>query len=88
VEIYYTADQHFGHENIIKHCQRPFRNVEEMDSFMIERWNERVSSEDEVYIIGDLIFRSGKQPEEYLEQLHGRKHLLLGNHDGSWLKKI
>lgn len=28
--IYFTADTHFGHEAIIKMCQRPFESIEDM----------------------------------------------------------
>ena len=30
---YFTSDQHFGHENIIRFCQRPFRGAAEMTEF-------------------------------------------------------
>jgi calcineurin-like phosphoesterase family protein len=87
VAIKFTSDQHFGHANIIKHCGRPFENVYEMDCFMIERWNNSVATNDHVYIIGDLMFRAQKSPEHYLDQLKGKKHLIVGNHDKYWMKK-
>ena len=37
--IYYTADQHFGHTNIIYLCNRPFKDITEMDDTLIENWN-------------------------------------------------
>ena len=52
--IYYISDLHFGHANVIEFDKRPFANVEEMDRIMIERWNERVSDMDDVYISGDF----------------------------------
>ncbi|MDO5406591.1 MAG: metallophosphoesterase family protein [Eubacteriales bacterium] len=85
--IYYISDTHFGHANIIRHCSRPFYNVKEMDNAMISSWNRRVNSEDTVYILGDLMFRSAIEPTVYLERLPGKKHLILGNHDPSWMKK-
>ena len=52
--IYFTADQHFGHANIIKHCNRPFGTVAEMDEYLLEQWNNCVGRNDTVYILGDL----------------------------------
>ena len=49
--IFYTADTHFGHANIIRFCDRPFSSVEEMDRIMIENWNKRVQHEDSIYVI-------------------------------------
>ena len=79
--IYFTIDMHLGHENIIRLCNRPFSNVEEMDQALIDNWNRRVQPQDTIYILGDLMFRNKKPPEEYLRQLNGKKHLIIGNHD-------
>jgi calcineurin-like phosphoesterase family protein len=86
--IFFTADLHLGHANIIKHCDRPFASVDEMDGHLMSAWNARVHSGDTVYILGDLIFRSAASPASYLEALNGKKHLILGNHDKDWIKKI
>lgn len=47
--IYFTADTHFGHKNIIKHAKRPFNNVTQMDQIIIDNWNTRVNENDIVY---------------------------------------
>lgn len=78
--IWFTADQHFGHANIIKHCSRPFADVGEMDKGLIEGWNLRVEKEDTVYDVGDFAFR-GNPAKHYLDRLNGRKVLITGNHD-------
>lgn len=85
--IYFTADTHFGHENVIRFCSRPFASAEEMDEVMIENQNSRVRGNDTVYILGDMFFRS-VNAEEILNRLKGKKHLIVGNHDGSWMTKL
>jgi calcineurin-like phosphoesterase family protein len=87
MQKFYIADPHFGHEAVIRMNQRPFDSIEEMDRTIINNWNSVVKKLDEVYIVGDLIFRSRNQPEYYLSQLKGKKHLILGNHE-KWTKGI
>lgn len=84
--IYFTSDLHLGHRNVIHLCNRPFASIDEMDAALIENWNHKVHRNDTVYILGDLMFRNEKPPEEYLRQLKGKKHLIIGNHDRSWIK--
>lgn len=82
--IYFTSDLHLGHAEIVGMSKRPFSSVEEMDEALIENWNSRVHKNDDVYILGDLIYKSARPPEEYLSRLRGKKHLIFGNHDLSW----
>lgn len=84
--IYYTSDLHFGHQNVIKFDNRPFDDIDEMDRTIIECWNSKVTNADTVYIIGDFAFKNEKPEEWYLEQLKGKLHLIIGNHDGKLLE--
>lgn len=86
--IFFISDLHFGHENVIPLCNRPFDSIEEMDESLIREWNKVVHRNDQVYIVGDIMFRSAKSPEYYLERLKGEKHLIIGNHDKSWMNKV
>ena len=79
--IYFTADLHFYHDNIIKHANRPFRNSEEMNRQLIFNWNRKVTAQDEVYILGDVTMKGPEYAAEVLSQLKGRKYLIKGNHD-------
>lgn len=85
--IHFTADHHFGHANIIRHCGRPFQSVGEMDEVLVFNWNRSVKPQDTVYILGDLFFRNSVSTEDYLQRLNGKKHLIVGNHDKDWMKK-
>ena len=70
---YYIADTHFGHENILKLCGRPFASLQEMNETLISAWNERVTGNDTVFILGDLFYRC-EDPESILRQI-GRAHV-------------
>jgi len=77
-QIYFTADLHFGHDNIRRYCKRPFDTVHHMNKAFTENWNSTVGPKDEVFILGDFAFRDHYK---YASQLNGKKYLILGNHD-------
>lgn len=81
---WYMADPHFGHEAALtwETTPRHFRSTEEMDRAIIDRINERVASEDLLFILGD--FAVSNDPDyvaHVFNALRGRKVLILGNHD-------
>lgn len=80
-EVFFTADQHFGHTGVIEYTDRKFKQVEAMDNYMIWAWNEVVGKQDVVYVLGDFIWRGGEYAEYILNQLHGNIYLLKGDHD-------
>ena len=83
---FFTADEHYGHTNIIKHCDRPFDNVKAMNEALIKNHNMHVTENDTVIHAGDFYF--GKKEEEaqkYLDRLNGKHIVLKGSHDW-WLK--
>jgi calcineurin-like phosphoesterase family protein len=80
--IFFTADTHFNHSNIINLCGRPFSNVIQMNETLIKNWNARVNDNDEIYILGDFLFKgSGLEAENIIKRLNGKKYLVKGNHD-------
>lgn len=81
----YISDLHFGHRSVINFDNRPFFDVDEMDRVLIYLWNSRVQKDDDVYIVGDFAYRNEKPEEWYLQNLKGRKHLIIGNHDNKLL---
>lgn len=81
---FFTADEHYGHRNIIKYCGRPFSSVEEMNEEIIKRHNEVVGNNDTVYHIGDFILGSQECAASIIEQLNGSHVFIDGSHD-KWL---
>jgi calcineurin-like phosphoesterase family protein len=76
--IWFTADTHFGHDNIRKYCHRPFSSVEEMNERIISNWNDVIRPGDFVYHLGDFAFHNG---EVNAKRLAGLIILIKGNHD-------
>ena len=82
--IYFTADLHIGHENIVKYCQRPFKNAGKMNTILKNVFNDIVKEDDTTYFLGDLALFSETQKaalEQVIRNLNGKKKLVLGNHD-------
>lgn len=77
---FYISDLHFGHKNILKFDNRPFFTLEEMEKTLISNWNNKISKNDDVYILGDMFWHNEDAPR-ILAQLKGKKYLILGNHD-------
>lgn len=84
---FYIADLHFFHGAMNNSMDmRGFGSVEEMNGYMIEKWNGRVRKRDEVVIIGDFSWGSVEQTNELLNRLNGKLYMIQGNHD-RFLKK-
>ena len=85
--IYYTADPHYGHANVIKHAKRPFADVHAMDAAMIAATQAVVTAKDDLWIVGDFAW-SEEAGRRAFAQLPGRKHFIQGNHDRPWVRKL
>lgn len=80
---YYTSDHHFGHNGIIRLARPEFASTESMEQHLIEAWNATVNPADTVFHLGDFSFKPALVPQ-IVERLHGRIHLIAGNHDPFW----
>lgn len=83
--IFFTSDTHFLHDNIIRMSGRPYADVKEMESALIDNWNREVTRRDTVYVLGDFAISYGKKHAKdvnrILDSLVGNKILITGNHD-------
>lgn len=80
-KIFLTSDSHFGHQAIIKYCDRPFKDVEEMNYKLIENWNKKVPQDGLVFHLGDFAWGGYEFWKRIREQLNGKIILIRGNHD-------
>lgn len=79
--VWFISDTHFYHHNIIRYCNRPFKNVEEMNQTMIQNWNNIINKEDKVFHLGDFSFGDFDEIKGIACRLNGNKYLIKGNHD-------
>ena len=83
-QVWFTADTHFGHANILKYSGRPFDgDVERHDRALVANWNANVGPRDLVYHLGDFAFKSTQSAAEYRRKLNGQIYLIEGNHDSA-----
>ena len=84
--VFLIADTHFGHQGVCEFLQadgvtkiRPWTNAEEMDEELVKRWNDKVSKNDKIYVLGDVVI--ARRHLKTVGRLNGDKVLIKGNHD-------
>src|SRR3712207_7718934 len=81
---YFTSDTHFGHAKMLDLNSRPYLTVGEMDTAIVNAWNDVVGPEDVVWHLGDFSsYRDGRLDEVFWRLNGKEKHLIIGNHDRS-----
>jgi calcineurin-like phosphoesterase family protein len=87
--IWFTADWHWGHLNIIRHCNRPFDGLREMHECIIDNFVSAVRPKDKVYMLGDLAMSHHhvRGQLEYFLKSYAITYIR-GNHDHRWIHKI
>ena len=86
MKIFFTSDTHFGHANIIKYCDRPFADANDMNEQLIANWNNVVSPDDVVYHLGDFAFGDAFVVSRIMQRLNfAHMHFIKGNHDKPFL---
>lgn len=89
MKIFFIGCEHYGHSNIIRYCNRPFKNIEDNDEIIIKNCNERVKNDDILYHLGDFCLHSANnkgngeklKAQDYINKLNGNHIFINGNHD-------
>lgn len=97
-KAWFTSDLHFSHASTLYfHPERrevagitleelqadKFKAIEKFDEWLINKWNATIKKRDFVYILGDFCLGNKERTKNILSKLHGRKFLIIGNHDKS-----
>lgn len=79
--VFFTSDTHFNHTNIIRFCNRPFKDVAHMNETIIANWNSVVGPDDIIFHLGDFCLGGSAEWINVLNRLNGKIYLIAGNHD-------
>lgn len=85
--IFLTSDLHFGHDREFVWKVRGYDSVQAMNLVQVQKWNETVEDDDDIYVLGDLMLGS-TDGIEFIKQLRGKLHIVLGNHDTATREKM
>jgi calcineurin-like phosphoesterase family protein len=94
-DLWIWSDLHLGHKNVLRY--EPTRRcicdtLEEMNSALISHWNDMVQPNDYALNLGDVSLSSSEQTKLQVNNMHGRKRLVMGNHDRghsvTWWRKL
>jgi calcineurin-like phosphoesterase family protein len=82
-DLYFTSDEHYGHGNIIRFCNRPFKSTDDHIRYSVEEHNKIVPKGARVYHDGDMFWRTlpVQKAHDIMDQLNGQHYFIWGNHD-------
>lgn len=87
MKYFFTSDWHFGCDDIIKRENRPFKNIEENEEYVINDINSRCGKEDKLYVVGDMITYNDnikidiKDIESVIKRINTKIVLIMGNNE-------
>lgn len=85
--IFLTSDLHMGHDREFVWKVRGYDSVKAMNLAQVQKWNETVEDDDDIYVLGDLMLGDSNNIE-FIKQLKGKIHIVLGNHDTANREKM
>lgn len=84
---FFTADTHFGSDEILTRENRPFPTMEAFHEFVIGSWNTDAGLDDIIYHLGDFISYNQIDKDTWheglllVQQFHSKIVLIIGNNE-------
>lgn len=80
MSVWFTSDLHFGHRLCAR--LRGFgEDIDAHDEILVRNWKRTVHNNGQVWVLGDLAMSNPEYALQIIDDLPGRKHLIVGNHD-------
>lgn len=86
--IYFSSDLHFNHNKPFIYADRGFSSVDEMNTAIIDNFNNVLTHQDDLYLLGDTLMGNTSETILLFQQLKGKIHLIWGNHDTNNRQRI
>lgn len=80
--LWFTSDQHYDSERTLSLSKRPFKDTNEMNRYMIEKFNSVVSEDDYCIHLGDF----GNY--DVVRELNGTHAIVFGNYEIDDMRKM
>lgn len=81
-DVWFTSDTHYGHNNILRYCDRPFETIDAHDEALLNNAWETVGEGGVLVHLGDVVFGRVEKARAVTSRLPGGlKILVAGNHD-------
>lgn len=89
VNIYFMGDLHYNHENVLKFDNRPFKNVSEMNNFLVNELKTKLTENDILFDLGDMFWKTEESIiRNFIDEIPTKNiYKILGNHDNENLFK-
>ena len=71
-KIYFIADTHFFSSSLLDYENRPFEDVYKMNDYIIDKWNNVVEDNDEIYLLGDFSDGNKEDDAKIMNKLNNR----------------
>ena len=83
---FFASDTHISHNNILKYCNRQFKDIDHMNYVITANFNEVMSEGDVLYHLGDVAFGDENAYKFFSDLRVKQIHLVFGNHDNESIK--
>jgi len=81
-KYWFIADLHLEHPPVLHLSGRPFKNIRDMEHTIVTNINNKVKSEDVLFLLGDISLGKKNTWERFLDSLVCKNIILvIGNHD-------
>lgn len=80
--VFIASDLHFCHDKNFIYEARGFKNIQEHNETILNNFNNILTWEDELYLLGDNFLNNNEEGMKLLKEIPAQKiYFIIGNHD-------